>query len=354
MFTQSARPWLGPLGDVGAIDDLLGRLHPTWALGRIKARVVRIVRETADTRTFVLQANRNWPGHRAGQHVVVEVEIDGVRHQRCYSLSSAPTGRRMLAVTVKRQTGGKVSTWLHDEARIGDVVGLDGPAGAFVLSQPPPARLLLLSAGSGITPLMSILRDLHGRGWTHDVAFVHVCRRRDDAIFGAELAALAASEPWLRLHLHYSREAGRFDVGTLAERLPDYARRHTMLCGPHGFMATLEEHWRAQGIAHRLQIESFGGMAAAEVEPGAVPVNIRCERSERVFTARGNASLLLEAERAGLAPRYGCRMGICHTCQCMKRSGSVEDLRTGAISSAPGERIQLCVTRARSDLVLDV
>src|SRR5689334_13569058 len=120
LATLRTTPWLHPFNDVVAIDDLLASLHPTWALGTIKARVLRIEDETADTKTFVLGANRRWPGFRAGQHVGVVVEIDGVRHERRYSLSSAPARGRTIAITVKRQPEGLVSGWLHDRLAVGD------------------------------------------------------------------------------------------------------------------------------------------------------------------------------------------------------------------------------------------
>jgi ferredoxin-NADP reductase len=353
-FLQDAwrSPWLRPLNDISAIDDLLARVHPTWALGRIKARVVQIVRETPDTRTFVLHPNRSWPGSKSGQHVALEVEIDGVRHQRSYSLSGAPGSARVASITVKRQPAGKVSNWLHDHLHAGDVVTLGRPAGAFVLPAPLPERLLMLSAGSGITPLMSMLRDLHQRGFAGDVAFVHVCRTRADAIFGDELATLAETWPRLTLHTRVSGETGRLDAGTLARLVPDHAARHTLLCAPQEFMAMVREHWHARGLAHRLQCEQFT-VPARPVSPGEA-VEVRCVRSERVFDVAGSGALLAEAERAGLHPRYGCRMGICHTCQCVKQSGTVENLLTGQISSEPNQRIQLCISRARSDLVLEL
>jgi stearoyl-CoA 9-desaturase NADPH oxidoreductase len=347
-------PWLRPLNDLPAIDDLLAQVNPLWSLGHIKARLRRIIQETPDTRTFVLEPNRNWPGFRAGQHVLVEMEIGAVRHQRTYSLSSAPADGRLAAITVKRQPGGKVSNWLHDNLRPGDVFTLGVPGGEFVLPRPAPARLLLLSAGSGITPLMSMLRDLRSSGYAGDVAFVHACRSREHAIFRAELEHLAATWPHVRLHLHYSSDAGRLDVGTLTDLVRDHAERHTLLCGPQGFITTFQDQWHARGIGEQLRVEHFGIPAAPLAAHGDAAMTVRWARSQRTFTATGTAPLLVEAERAGLNPRYGCRMGICRTCQCVKLNGTVENLRTGAVSSEPGEQVQLCISRARSDLVLDV
>ncbi|MCA9675447.1 MAG: hypothetical protein KC464_10465, partial [Myxococcales bacterium] len=178
----------------------IGQVDPTWSPREVRARVVEIIDETPDTRTFVLQPNHHWRGHRAGQHTTIEVEIDGVRVRRCYSISSAPSPARRLAITVKRVPDGRVSSWLHDELCPGDVVGLGAAAGDFVLPEPRPAGgLLLLSGGSGITPVMSMLRDLDARGAVDDVVFVHHARSRDHVIFGAELEAIAARRPGLRL-----------------------------------------------------------------------------------------------------------------------------------------------------------
>jgi stearoyl-CoA 9-desaturase NADPH oxidoreductase len=345
-------PWLYPLNDVVAIDDLLAQLHPTWSLRRIKARVDEILVETPDTKTFVLRPNRHWPGFRAGQHVGVEIEIAGVRHVRRYSLSSAPTREPRVTITVKRQPGGKVSNWLHDHVRIGDALVLEPPAGEFVLPSPLPAGLLMLSAGSGITPLMAMLRTVLHATVPIDITFIHVARRPDDAIFARELADFSASDPRLTRHRHFTAEHGRFTPATLARLAPDYHERSTLLCGPPSFMATLQEHFRAEGLAARLDFESFGAVLGDTA--ATATTEIRCARSERLFTSDGTTPLLVAAEQAGLRPRYGCRMGICHSCSCVKRDGTVENLRTGEISSEPGERIQLCISRARSDLTLEL
>jgi ferredoxin-NADP reductase len=161
--------------------------------------VIEVIVETADTRTFVLKPSAGWPGHRAGQHVTVEIEIDGVRARRCYSLSSAP-GDRHPAITVKRAPGGRVSAWLHDHARFGTVLGLGPAQGDFVLP-PAPGKLLLLSGGSGVTPVMSMLRDLAARDRIRDVVFATFARTADDFIFRDALEQLASRHAGLALHL---------------------------------------------------------------------------------------------------------------------------------------------------------
>lgn len=347
-------PWLHPLNDVAAIDDVLAQLHPTWSLGGIKACVTAVIAETPDIKTFVLRPNRNWPGFRAGQHVGVEVEIDGVRHRRRYSLSSAPCRARRITITVKSRPGGRVSNWLHDHLHIGATLTLAPPAGEFVVPDQSPGRLVMLSAGSGITPVMAMLRALVRTAAPTDVAFVHVARRPADAIFATELAQLAATDPRVTLHHHFTTEDGRFEPAALARVVPDYHSRPTFLCGPTTFMTAVRAHYETLGSARHLRFESFGAPHDLPAAPDAATREVRCARSERLFTAGAATPLLVAAEQAGLQPRYGCRMGICHTCSCVKRTGTVENLLTGAVSSEPGERIQLCISRARTDLTLEL
>ncbi|WP_028079261.1 ferredoxin reductase [Solimonas soli] len=352
-------PWLHPLNDTDALNELLGSLNPRWSLTEVRAELSGRRAETPDTVSLEFRPNRLWNGFAAGQHVTITVDIDGVRHQRVYSLSSDPAQAERLTLTVKRQPGDRqrtsVSNWLHDGLRLGDVVTLSAAAGDFVL--PGAARpALLLSAGSGITPMRALLHALRQRAaagtFTDDVVLIHVCRDRADQIFADELAALVREWPALRLVAWHTASRGRPTVAKLLEAVPDYAARDTWLCGPATFMADVEAHWQAAGLAARLRLERFG--LAPRVVEGAASAEIRCERSERLFTAGAGEALLPAAERAGLKPAYGCRIGICRTCLCRKRSGTVENLVTGEQSSEPDEWIRLCVSTPRSDLQLDL
>lgn len=325
----------------------LDQLHPTWSPHEIRARVVEVITETPDAKTFVLRPNRHWAGHRAGQYTTVEVEIDGVRHRRCYSISSAPSDPR-VAITVKRVAGGRVSPWLHEHLRPGHVLRLGPAAGDFVLEpSDPPSPLLLIGGGSGLTPLMSIVRDLVERDAVRDVVLVIHARRRDDVIFRRELDAIAARHLGLRLLVHLDD----LDEARLARLVPDFASRTTLLCGPAGLMARVERMWATAGASDRLRREQFAAPPVTVPAPGA-PVAVRLATSARTVAADGAGTLLEQLERAGERPPSGCRMGICQTCKCRKQSGVVENLRTGAISSDPDEDIQLCISRARSDLEL--
>ena len=344
-------PWLRPLNDPVAWEQLLGALNPMWSTRGFPARVMAIVNQTADCKTFVLRPGRRWPGHRAGQHVVVEVEIDGRRLHRSFSLSAAPRADRTLEITVKRQPGARVSGWLHDALRIGDVLHLSAPGGDF-LTPEGAEPVLLLSAGSGITPVMAMLEDLRARQPRRRVVFVHACRTLQDFIFRERLQQLARDWPQLQLHVHYSAQAGRFDAGALARLLPDYREFQARTCGPRALVAQVEQLYRDAGVPQRVCSESYLGRVLPPSAANDQSHAVHCSKTEQVFTASARSSLLGEAEAAGLRPAHGCRIGICKTCQCTKRSGTVENLRTGEVSSEPDELIQLCISVARSPLEL--
>jgi ferredoxin-NADP reductase len=337
----------------------LRELGTRWSLTAARARVVEVIDETSDTRTLVLAPARRWPGHRAGQYVPVELEIDGIRVRRCYSISSgsAAPGARRIAITVRRVAGGRMSSALH-ALRRGAIVELGQPTGEFVLGAARP-KLLLVAGGSGITPIMAMIRDLaaaHAGAITAtDVIVVHSSRGRHDAIFGRELANLATDPGWLRIHARRDDAGGRLDPTSLRALVPDLCEREIFVCGPPGLMEVVTQAADEAGAPERVHRESFVApalCAAGEGPAGAVTIVLR--RSGTTIIAAGSGPLLAQLERAGERPAFGCRMGICQTCRCRKLRGTVEDARTGAISSEPDQEIRLCVSIAHSDLELEL
>jgi len=334
----------------------LGELNARWSLSAMRARVIEVIDETPAARSFVLAPGRRWPGHRAGQFVPIEVEIAGVRVRRCYSISSGASapGARRITITVQRVPGGRVSGWLHDTVRAGDVIGLGEPAGDFVLDRArsggaaAPGPLLMVAGGSGITPVMAIAHDLEAHGGLEDVVVVHAARREEDAIFGRELAALATREPGLRVIALRDDRNGRLEPGGLCALVPDLAAREIFACGPGGLLEVVTRAAADVGAAHRVHVERF----VAEPRAASIGEPVVVTTATHQLTIDGRGSLLEQLERAGEQPAHGCRMGICNSCRCRKRLGTVEDLVTGAISSEPDEDIRLCVSLARSDLAL--
>lgn len=334
----------------------LGEIAPARSLSELRAKVVSVTRETDDTKTFALRPNAAWRGHLAGQYTSIEVEIDGVRVRRCYSISSPP-GRLPIALTVKRIPGGLVSTWMHEALRPGDVVRLGPATGGFTLPTATPARLLLLSGGSGITPVMSILRDLAARAAVRDVVFVHHARTRDSVIFGDELEELARCHPGLRLVLCLDDDGAPagFDEDRLAALVPDFAERSTFVCGPAGMMDRVERLWADAGASCRLESERFvAAPSPAQLTALGADVDVYLTGARRRIVAGGPGPLLEQLERAGAHPQSGCRIGVCRSCVCRKRSGTVQNLITGEVSTRPDEDVQLCISMARSDLQLDL
>ncbi len=334
-----------------AVDFWLGEVDAAWSLTERRARVLSVTRETPDATTFTLDPGPRWPGHRAGQYATVDVEVDGARVRRCYSLASRP-GERTVAITVKRVAGGRASAFMHAHLRPGGVVGLGDPCGDFVLPTVLPARILLLSGGSGITPVMSMLRDLAARDALCDVAFVHCARSRDDVIFRAELEGLAARHRGLALTVVLDAEGGPLDAAGLVARVPDAFERDTFLCGPEGMMTAFEAAWAREGAAHRLRRERFGAPRAAPTGAAPPTVTLRLSRSDRSHVADAPGTLLEQLERAGERPAFGCRMGICNACRCTRRAGAVVDTVTGVVSREPDEEIRLCTSVALTDVDL--
>ncbi len=353
-------PWVESIVRLSAVEDTLAALHPMLSISHVRARVVRVLQETASTKTFVLQPNALWIGAQAGQFVRVQLEINGRRVERVYSLSSRP-GSRRLAITVKHQQGGLVSRHLHETVKAGDVLTISQAHGDFVLPLDPqqlPEKILLLSAGSGITPVMAMLRDLQARHLSGecagDVVFLHICRNTQDLIFADALQGISRAFPALKLVLHFTQTQGRFTPQDVLASVPDAALRSTWMCGPSTLMSAVQRFWAAQAITTPLHSERF---VPTPLLPAAAPGTaavVSFVGSGKSFTTSGTEPLLVQAERAGLAPKHGCRIGICRSCQCTKKSGTTENLQTGEISSAPNELIRLCISAARSDIALDL
>lgn len=342
-------PLWAPLNQPEHWNRLLSTLEATWSFTEPRARVMRVVDEAPGVKSLWLKANGRFGGFHPGQHVLLELEVDGARHARCFSLSHAPRADGLLRLTIKRKDDGPVSTAAH-QLQAGQVVRLSQAQGAFAPRR-ADGKLLLLSAGSGITPMMSLLHGLAFAGSSRDVVLLHSCRTAAEMIFGDELRRLLVAWPQLRLHLHTTQTAGHLDGQGLTACVPDWAQREALLCGPDGFMRTIEAAYAVVGRSDQVQSESFGRRAAA-IDPGATQHAVSCGASDRAFTAHAGQSLLEAAEAAGLQPRFGCRRGICRSCQCRKQSGTVLNLLTGQTSGPGEELIQLCISTPRSALEL--
>lgn len=339
-------------------------VNPLWSTHALQARVEQVWDETADARTLTLRPGRNWRAHRPGQHLRIGVAIGGQQYTRTYSISSAPErDDECITITVKAIDGGRMSHHLVRSVQPGDYLPIGIPQGDFVLPESMPVAPLFISAGSGITPIMSMLRSLIAQERLPHVAHLHYAPHAHDVIFGKELRELAAKHPRYKLQLLYTRPGERAADGALPERhfsserleqlCPDWRTRETYACGPQGLLDALEAHFRAAGLERRLHSERFRARVAQlpkEITPGLV----RFTKTRLEARSDGVINLLRLAEDHGLNPPHGCRMGICHGCDATLQSGCVRDLRTNDLLSEPGQKVQICVCAAAGDAELEL
>jgi ferredoxin-NADP reductase len=335
-------------------DDYLTYLNPLWSTREPRGRVDAVLPETADSATIWLKVGPDWPLHTPGQYVRVGVDIDGVRHWRTYSLTSVP-GRddHRIAITVKATPDGFVSRHLvHGGVGPGTIVRLGPPAGEFVLPAARPERLLLLTAGSGITPAMGMLRALTASGDGLDgVTHVHLAPSEDDAIFGEELRRLAHRHAGLALHEHHDDRHGVFSPGRLQQLVPDWDGHETWACGPAGLLDALTEAFAAAGVPGRLHIERFRPVVVAVSGTGGT---VTFTKSQRTVQVDASTPLLVAGEDAGALLPSGCRMGICNSCIGRLCSGAVRDMRTGELLDTPDLMVRTCTTAAAGDVEIDL
>ncbi len=333
---------VGPHG----VDRYLELIRPELTVRDARARVVDVRRQTQRSVTLTLRPNAAWTGFTAGQFVRVGVEIDGIRRTRTYSPAcSQHAADGLLELTVTEHPEGLVSRFLRERARPDMVIHLGAAQGDFVLPEPRPDSLVLISGGSGITPVLSILRTLCDEGHEGDVTFIHYARTAGDWLYRAEVEALARAHRNLRVEYVATREGG----GHIDKRaLSGLENAHAAVCGPPSLIEAVESIWPRP---ERVLSETFTppSLELAQTASGTV----RFLRSDR--TAPITAGTLLEqAEANGLSPEFGCRMGICHTCTCRKVAGPVQNIRTGEISDEEDEDIQLCISVPAGDVALEI
>ena len=334
-------------------DDYLKLVNPLWSARELRGRIVEVRPETRDSVTLVIKPGWGFHfDHQPGQYIGIGVLVDGRWRWRSYSLTSpARTGAaRTLSITVKAMPEGFLSTHLVNGVRAGTVVRLAAPQGEFVMPDPAPASVLFLTAGSGITPVMSMLRTMARRGtFTADVVHLHSAPTAADVMFAAELAELGRTHPGYRLTVRATREEGRLELSRLAEQVPDWRDRQTWVCGPEGLLAEAENLWASAGLADQLHLERFAATRAAAADGGGT---VTFARAGKTRSADAATSLLEAGEQAGVRLPFGCRMGICHTCVVSLVDGRVRDLRTG-VEHEPGTRVQTCVVAPSGDCVVD-
>ncbi len=249
--------------------------------------------------------------------------------------------------------GGVVSNHLHQHVRRGAIVHLGAAQGDFVLPEPRPRRLVLISGGSGITPVLSMLRTLCDEGHDGEIAFVHYARTQADWLYRSEVDRLAVAHPNVQLQYVATREGGEhLSEDAIASQLPGFAPADTTVavCGPRPLLDAVTAIWA--DALDNVRAETFAPPSLT-VTGAAAEGTLRFLRSDRTAPIAGG-TLLEQAEAAGLTPEFGCRMGICHTCTCRKSAGAVRNVLTGEVSDEEDEDIQLCVSVPAGDVALEI
>lgn len=343
------------------VDRYLKHLHPMWAAHEVRARIVRVEREVdvaghPVVATLTLQPTSTWAGHRAGQHVSFGVEVDGTRRMtRVFSISSPESGRgdRFTVTLRANHDAGEersVSRFLAERARPGQVVHLSQAEGDFVLPDHVPEHVVLISGGSGITPVMSMLRTLQRRTHRGRVTFLHFAPGPERVIFGAELREIRRSGHGIDVHVLHPSSGDPYLSPAFLERLvPRYRDVPAWVCGPEPLIDAARAAYDDPGGAQRLRVEYFKPPRAS----GGAGGELAFTRAGRRVPNTGEV-LLEQAEAAGLAPEYGCRMGICLSCTTTKRSGTVRNVLTGEASSLPDDDVRICVSAPEGDCVIEL
>ncbi len=336
-----------------APDDYLSLLNPLWTARELRGRIEKVIPETEDAATLVIRPGWGWRyNHRPGQYVGIGIQVGGKYHWRSYSVSSPPLrSAGTISITVRAMPEGFLSEHLVSGLAPGTIVRLALPNGDFVLPEPPPAKILFLVGGSGITPVMAMLRTLDRRGSMPDVVLAYSSPTADRMIFRDELVQLGERHEHLRLHEQHTDSDGILEMDDLERVCPDWRDRETWACGPSPMLDAAEEHWAEAGLEDVLHLERFTLELGGEGGEGGT---ITFTNSGKTQEADGATTILEAGEQAGIGMPYGCRMGICHTCTLTLVEGAVRDLRSGEEISGHNERIQTCVTAAAGDLTLDI
>ncbi len=352
-------------------------LPPAWDPERDDTLVCVAVRaETHDIATFVFAAPeprlfRFLPGQFMTFDLPGAGDPDGAGVQRCYTIASAPTRPFRIEITAKRAPAGPGSGWLHRALRPGMRVRATGPMGEFVHVPEGGRKLLFLSAGSGVTPVMSMARTLHDLGSDSDVLFLHSARSPADIPFAAELDAMSRRPGfrWVGIVEGDAPEArwngfrGRLSPAVLAMLAPDLPEREVFCCGPAPYMAAVRTMLRDAGHdPARYHEESFAFAAPPEPDaaPAAPPLDVgaytvRFARQDRAIACPSGSTVLAAARAAGVRLPSACAKGVCGTCKSTLLSGNVELRHGGGIRQREIDAgmTLLCCARPTSDLVVD-
>jgi len=377
---------------------LIQVLAPQWSTDAYRAQVISLRDEMDDMFTLVLKPktgliDRDWPAFQAGQFIELMVEKEGARILRCFSISSSPfyyeqTG--LLELSIRIQQKGRITPWIREQLKVGSLVNISAAQGDFVLSNKslskqalvkhylheagssnaifPNAvksqkivdnqvadKLLFIAGGSGITPFRSMMQQLSSYENTVDIQLLYYSRDNQHILFQQEFEQLAKENDNLNITFIDSENDGFICTEHVQAYCSDYFLRTAFICGPSPMIQQARRVLAELDIVKDKIIFEFFGAAPIEIESNAQGAVLFQSSDKTIICEEGSIRTLLEqAEGAGISPVSGCRIGVCHQCICKKKSGIVFNTRTQEYSDTGSEEIQLCISVAQGDVVLDL
>lgn len=328
----------------------LQKINPLWSVQQALGKIVQKQQSAADTVSLTIQVNRHFKMGQAGQHHPIIIEIKGIRYERTYSLTQLD--HQHVLLTVKKVDQGIVSQWLNDHAKIDDLIEFGVPYGEMLVPK-NSQNLILLAAGSGITPMYSLIKQLATTRQLDQQA-VHLMywvKKHEDVAFKQVFDHFSEQFPQFKFEVFYTQEQladSRLNVEHLnhIENLQDST---VYVCGPSGFVSTAEALFEN---VQDFKSEAFSLSPVITDDIGFI--NVTLTQSNKVVAIPKGQSILVGLEQQNIKPQHGCRMGICNKCACNKAQGATKNLVNGSENSEPNNLLRICVNTAQTDLVIDI
>jgi len=335
--------------DIHSTNFWLQKLNPLWSVNQALGKIINKEKIAQDTVSLTIEFNRKFKAGQAGQHHPVFVEVDGIRYERTYSLTHLDEHKILL--TVKHVANGKVSGWLVEHAQIGDILEFGQPYGDMLI--PTQQSIILLAAGSGITPMYSLIAAMIKSNALQQVKvqLKYWVKKKEDFAFKTQFEAWAAQFNNFTFECFFTQEENadaRLNHSHI-QNLNALSESAVYACGPSGFAAQVES---LCSTAQILKTEAFSMSPVLNDDIGFV--NITLTQSNKVISIPKGQSILQGLEQQNVKPTHGCRMGICNKCACNKAEGSTKNLVNGAQNSEPGNVLKICVNSAQTDLIIDL
>ena len=340
--------------DKDAANFWLQKINPLWSFNQALGKIVRKDQTAQDTVSLTIKTNKHFKMGEAGQHHPVIITSNGRCYERTYSLTQLDLNHVLL--TVKRVQKGVVSQWFCDHAKMGDLVEFGLPYGDMLLPQTAAhleqaESVLLLAAGSGITPMYSLIKAALKQDSKTSIHLMYWVKTPEDAAFKSELELLATQHPQFKCSVFYTQtlEADARLNASHLNLIENLAQTTVYACGPSGFTSTAEQVFEGAKI---VKTEAFSLSEFVSDDYGFVQVTLT--KSNKTVNIPKGQSILMGLEQQNIQPTHGCRMGICNKCACNKAQGSTKNLVNGATNTEPGNLLKICVNSAQTDLTIDL